>query len=385
MRILFLVPFTNLAKQNAESVHVRELAQNLAALGHEVALVSCACGSNAEDARVRVKGVRQEFVHCAFNACGAFRVFSCAAAGFLKGASLLKKNDFDVVYERHYPLGVGVTLARLFRTRCVSEVNGFWSDEARLSKSVLKRFLSRFSRFEFVVSRNADKLVAVTPQIAFELEREWKIAREKIRVIENGVNTEVFRPCRAGKQSRIPTVCFVGSLAPWQGVEELIRAAPLVVNKIPSARFLVVGDGPLRRQLEELAQSEGVARNIIFTGSKPYEQIPRLIAGANVCVALKRPLKSGYSPLKLYEYFACAKPVVATRTAGFEIVERKRLGFLVNPQNAREVADAILSLLSNSRNAQEMGAKARKFVVKEHSWRCVARKVAAVCMEAVSA
>jgi len=73
--------------------------------------------------------------------------------------------------------------------------------------------------------------------------------------------------------------------------------------------------------------------------------VPEYINASNVCVVPKIPLKSGHSPLKLYEYMACGKPVVASRISGFEILEQNNAGILVEPENPEKLAKAILKLL----------------------------------------
>ena len=376
MKILFLSPYTELDKRNAESVHVREVTENLAKLGNQVFLVT----NDPHDARVGVKNTRQEFV--SVKGKGLARFVKCTLAGFLKGAELMRKEKIDVVYERHYPLGIGVLLSKWFGAASVVEVNGLVSDEARLSPSFFKRLLSVFWKLEFVVSGKADRIIAVTDEIKRQLEKSWHIPGYKTIAITNGVNTHLFKP-QAPHRGKEKTICFIGSFAPWQGVEYLIDAAPLVVKKLPKARFLLVGDGPMKKELQERAAKRGVADLFSFTGSKPYEEIPKYIGNADVCVSLKKPLKSGYSPLKLYEYLACAKPVIATRTTGFEEIEEQKLGILVNPEEPHEVAAALVKILSNPALARQMGLHGRRFVEREHSWEAVSKKVDTVCKKAV--
>ena len=111
----------------------------------------------------------------------------------------------------------------------------------------------------------------------------------------------------------------------------------------------------------------------------PYQKVPQYINASAVCVVLKVEAKSGYSPLKLYEYMACGKPVVATRVSGFDILEECRAGLLVNTGDYQEFANAVTMLLKNGELRRELGKNGRQYVVENQSWESVARKVADVC------
>ena len=114
-----------------------------------------------------------------------------------------------------------------------------------------------------------------------------------------------------------PIVCFTGSLFPYQGVDLLIRAAPAILARDPAILFLIVGDGPRLRESMDLVKESEVAGSFHFTGRVPYQKVPLYINAADLCVAPKKPILSGYSPLKLYEYMACGKPVIADENGGF--------------------------------------------------------------------
>jgi glycosyltransferase involved in cell wall biosynthesis len=110
-----------------------------------------------------------------------------------------------------------------------------------------------------------------------------------------------------------------------------------------------------------------VSRNYIFTGSVPYEQVSMYINACEVCVVPKRPLKSGYSPLKLYEYMACGKPVIASRLDVFEVLEQINSGLLVNPEDPNEFSTAVLQLLSDPYLREKMGFNGRNYVQRSQS------------------
>ena len=196
----------------------------------------------------------------------------------------------------------------------------------------------------------------------------YNIPSKKIVVINNGANTDLFYPIdseasRAKLELEISKkyICFVGNLARWQGVEYLIEASPLILQRCPNLSFLVIGDGIMKSKLIQLTHKFGVFDNFIFTGSVPYDKVPLYINASNVCVApfiMERNAKIGLSPLKLYEYMACEKPVVASAISGVsEVLELSKGGISVLPENSEAFADAIAVLLENDALSRELGSK----------------------------
>ncbi len=90
-------------------------------------------------------------------------------------------------------------------------------------------------------------------------------------------------------------------------------------------------------------------------------------------------MKVGLSPLKIYEYLSCEKPVVSSRISNLEFIEQQQAGILVEPENPEELAKAVIKLLKDKELRESMGKNGREYVVKNHSWEAIGRKVADVC------
>jgi glycosyltransferase involved in cell wall biosynthesis len=172
-------------------------------------------------------------------------------------------------------------------------------------------------------------------------------------------------------------------LKQWQGVDALIHAAPYILDKQPNTTFLIIGDGTVKDELIELCTNNAVSDKFIFTGRVPYEQVPLYINASDLCIIPKRPMKSGFSPLKLCEYMACEKPVIATRTSGFELIEEYNTGLMVNPENPQEFASAAIELLHNPELRKKMGQNGRGYVLENRSWASVAKKIVEVCEQTI--
>jgi glycosyltransferase involved in cell wall biosynthesis len=295
----------------------------------------------------------------------------------------------DIFYVRHFSFAfTPLLISKIFSIPYLLEVNGIILDEFKNQKLCIPYFLFRPIQKlnETINYSNTKRIIVVTSQIKKRLMELYNLPNKKIFVIENGANTELFRPIdqKEAKHKLILNeenqyICFVGNLVYWQGVEYLIKSAPMVLKEIPNVRFLIIGDGAMKENLIQLAKNLNVYDNFLFIGWIQYEQVPEYVSACDVCVATKKPMSSGYSPLKLYEYMACGRPVVASRLPGFEILESSRSGLLVAPENPEELSNALIKLLKNASLREEMGRNARECVVKNHSWESVAKKVSDVC------
>jgi glycosyltransferase involved in cell wall biosynthesis len=265
----------------------------------------------------------------------------------------------------------------------IVEVNGIVLDELKVnpnSQSFAYRVFSYLAlRSENFNYRHCDRIVSVTDKLRDELVRLYSVPESKIYVINNGANTDVFKPlgleqtrAKLQLENSKKYVCFVGHLAAWQGVEFLIHASPLILEKCPDAHFLVVGDGVMRDKLMEIASRLGLSDKFTFTGRIPYEEVPLYINAANVCVApfiKERNSKIGLSALKTYEYLACGKPIVASGISGVkDLIEASGGGVSVTPEDPNELANAVVRLLLDESTRVLMGEKGRRYVVENHSW-----------------
>jgi len=212
--------------------------------------------------------------------------------------------------------------------------------------------------------------------------------RDKIWVVGNGANTELFQPMeqrKAKQELGLSTECryvtFVGELSPEQGVEHVIEAAPLILSQVPRTKFLIVGDGSERAKWSNMVSRLNLDDAFIFTGHVPYQKVPLFINAGNVCAALIRRKENAFSSIKMHEYMSCGKPIVAANNLAFGILEEYQCGLLVNVKDPQQVAAAILKLLQNKELAQEMGRRGREYVVENRSWKSVAKKVSQVCRE----
>ncbi len=311
---------------------------------------------------------------------------------------LAAQNQVEVVYVRAASYALGpLRAARRLGLPAILEVNGAWSEEQRLSlnsypawrRPVVRWLQALRSRSYDQACRLASQVVVVTPQLALYLEGRG-IPASKIQVVPNGVNLEHFQTRdRLEARRALQAICglelsdndqlvgFSGGLAAWQGLEGLVEAfAGLAEPAQGRRKLLIAGSGPeqpaLARQIAQLGQSERVH----LLGRLPYDQVPTFLAACDLLAAPKRPLSSGYSALKVLEYLACARPVLATRLEGMEMIEQSGAGCLVPADDIMAMRKSLSELLELPASQQaEMGRRGREWVEGHASWRQAAERV----------
>lgn len=212
--------------------------------------------------------------------------------------------------------------------------------------------------------------LVVTPSAYIKncLVERHRIPAKRIRVVLNGVNLRRFDPgfrptfdVRA-EYAIPPDAPIVSTLAyfiPEKGAEDLVRAMPSVLGRVPEAHLLLIGDGPEIPRLKAMSEELGLTGNVHFTGLASGERLDSLLAETLV-TTLVCTWGEAFS-LVVLEFMACGKPMVATAVGGTpEAVEDGKTGLLVPPHSPDRVAEALVKLLLDPDRAREMGRAARR-------------------------
>jgi colanic acid biosynthesis glycosyl transferase WcaI len=274
----------------------------------------------------------------------------------------------------------GWWLAWWKRVPFVFEVRDLWPESlaavgAGGEGSLIHRILGAIAGFLY---RRSEHIVVVTPAFKEHIVKHWGVAAEKISLVENGVETDLFRPSPAqkppGTEGRF-VICYIGTMGMAHGLETLIAAAEQLRQALPGATFLLIGEGAEKEHIVRLASSRGLT-NICFLGQQPRENIPAYISGADVCLVMlkKTELFKTVVPTKLLEYMACEKPViVAVDGQARKLVEEAGAGVFVEPENSGLLVAAIAALASDPDGRRTMGTNARRYVVAQLSRESTAR------------
>ncbi|MDP3090750.1 MAG: glycosyltransferase family 4 protein [Nitrospira sp.] len=280
--------------------------------------------------------------------------------------------------------------ARVMRCPYVLFVNGLPAEELTglWGWAPIRGLVQRALR---VSAQQAQAVVSVCREIPQWMQREWGVEPARCRVIRNGVDPLVCVPRdkaearrRLGLSPDRPYIGFVGGFFPWHGLDTLVEAMALVRLEHPDATLLLVGDGQTKPALEALVRRQGLEEAVSFVGRVPFDEVSWWIGASDLCVVLHRPVRfyPGDS-MKLWEYLACARPVVATAGEGYgDLVEALGAGVSVKADDVRTLAKGLCGLIQNPSAASKMGQSGRRAVLGAHTWEARAvelERVLGVC------
>jgi glycosyltransferase involved in cell wall biosynthesis len=370
MRLVYAALDQQVPGTKGGSVHVRAVAEGLAALGHEVH-VAVTPGGPWPDPPAGAAG--RVHWHAMTPPLGRAELRWMRTAAV---TNLARQVGAQLVMERYYNFGgEGIAAAVRLGLPAVLEVNAPVIDypgsvKARLDKALI---VEPMRRWREGMCRDTNLFVTPNPQIL----PAW-IDRERILQVEWGADVEHFRPDAAGPLpfARDPhrVLCvFAGAFRSWHGVVQLSAAlARLHAQGEHRLGAVFIGDGPERAAAERAARD---VPGVTFTGAVPHAQLPQCLAAADIGVApfdpgKHKPLALGFywSPLKIFEYMSAGLPVVAPclpRIA--QLVGDGAEGLLYDPADPRTLDAALVRLIDDSLR-RRLGDAARQRAVANYSW-----------------
>ena len=397
MKILYLCPDLGIPVlgRKGASVHVRELVAAFGRAGHSVVLAAPLLNKSPWEEPAELEA---QLLHAppapdvvsAFYGLKAFNEtlgIEDSLPGELRrilydqdlGAQLKRRFENhapDFIYERASLYSTaGVLLARELERPLIVELNSPLSvEQATYRATGLGDLAARAERWALA---RADAVLAVSTPL-----RDYAISlgaeQDRVHVVPNGVDADLFKPREPDLEVRKrwgldddPVLGFVGGLRPWHGVEVLPALLDRLVSRYPGLRLVIVGDGPLRGELEHELRERRLARSAVLTGSLPHEEVPALIHQFDVALApYSRPHHDFYfSPLKLFEYMACGVPVIAAALGQIEEVVRDgETGLLYPPGQQDALLAACERLLSHPDLRRRLGRMAAKEIHNHYTW-----------------
>jgi len=285
-------------------------------------------------------------------------------------AKLAKKHEVDVIHANFAFDGFAALLAKnVTKKPLVVSVWGYGvQSDPRTGYGMLSQ---QHTRTMVVRALNGADAITVTADSHYKTVRmligEDKM--DKVFFIPMGLDVNRFSPFvdrnkvrkKYGIKPYETVILFARHLRPIYGTSYLIKAAAKVIQKHPETIFLIVGDGPLRHDLEELARQMGVDRNVSFVGYIPRTEMPCYHAASDIfvdpCI-----FGQGYAAV---EALLSGKPVIAFKAGQIRIMNEVD-GYLVQPGDVEDLANKMIWLLENPKLRKEMGIKGRKRAVKQH-------------------
>jgi glycosyltransferase involved in cell wall biosynthesis len=293
-------------------------------------------------------------------------------------AGMFKADKCDVIICTSPPLTVGLTgwiLSRLKKTPMVFEVRDLWPESAIDTGVLTNKWLIKLSYWLERKSYSSSSWINVlTPAFKEKLINEKRISSDKISMIPNGADLDIFKPGPINNWVREKhnlgdnfVVTYVGAHGRANHLIQLLHAAKILKEKDPDVKIMLVGDGMEKPILKEKAQ-EWNMDNVIFIDSVPKDVIVDYVAASNVCTAVLKKVdtfKTVY-PNKVFDYMSAKRPVIlAIDGVARKLVEDARAGIYVEPENAEYFVEAVLHLKKDPELCNQLGRNGLDFV-KNH-------------------
>jgi len=289
-----------------------------------------------------------------------------------RDVALLRRERPDAVLVRHALRFSALAAARLLGVPVVLEVNAPVPYEIRCYRPGMRLLPGVSDWVERQILRSADRVFVVSSPL-----RDYFIRHgadpDRIAVVPNGADPGRFHPSAADGplRARFPgqtLVGFAGSFARFHGIELLAEAIP----RARQALFVLVGDGPAAGDLRARRYP-----NVVFLGRQPRERMPAILAAMDLLVAPYPAQDFFYfSPIKLFEYMASGRAVLAPRLGQFtEVIEHGRNGWLYDPSVRGAFTYGLRCLLDDAPLRSRLGAEARRTLEDHYTWDHNAQRV----------
>jgi colanic acid biosynthesis glycosyl transferase WcaI len=303
----------------------------------------------------------------------------CISAG-LRGLSIPHP---EVIIASSPQLLVGLSgwwLSFVKRVPYIFEVRDLWPESlvavgAGREDSLLHKTLGKIAGFLY---ERADRVVVVSPAFKDRLLQHWLVPEQKIAVVENGVETDLFTPGSSEgvralrRELRAESkflVSYIGTIGNAHGLETLLAAAATLRQTNPEVQFLLIGEGAEKETIKAQAKARELT-NVQFLDQQPREKIPAFISASDACLVLlkKTDVFKTVIPTKMLEFMSCERPLIlGVEGQARQIVEDAGAGLIVEPENSDALIGAIRKLASDPELGTKLGKTGREYIVKNFS------------------
>ncbi len=363
--------------------HVHDLSCALAALGDEVHVITCP----ASDRGIYTleEGVHVHRIHPDLLTAENFMDWvNQLNNGMTELSGKLVKvfGAFDLVHAHDWL--VGKASKQICGQMNLPLVATIHATEYGRNKGLHSDLQKNIHNLEQELASQATLLIGCSQYMGLEIASLFNQPTDKITVIPNGVEPENILPDRGkplSRDSKEKNILFLGRLVPEKGVQVLIEALPIILQKAGPVKLYIAGKGPYQPELAELAQSQGVADRVIFVGYVNDHDRNELLNQSEVAV-----IPSLYEPFGIValEAMAAGLPVVVSDTGGLrDVIEHGVDGYCVPPDDSELLAYYISELLNNPELARHFTRRARRNVAVKFNWRQIASDTLKVYARAI--
>jgi len=382
MKIIYLSWFNS---GEGSQVHANEFMKAMNKLGHEMIPIELSFQSKKALTKKSYYGNIQKAA--ANRVTAFFREIKAVSMNVLRIIRLLGicfRYKPDAIINRYvlYDFSA-IVVGRLLNIPVLYEVNASAVYEKELQNDFYFKALGQ--KIENMIFEKSDA-VSVVSQSLKNYFADKKVNVSNTIVAPNGVNLDHYpaHPSVPDELSAISSAWtdktvlgFLGSLKSWHGVQRAVSIMPELIAQNPDFRLLIIGDGNERATLEELIQTLNIEEYVYITGFIEHEKVPGALSIIDIALAPYEDLDHFYfSPLKIFEYMAAAKPVVAPPLGQItELIENHHSGILLKENNDRQLIENIIELSRDRTKSDLLGKQAKETVVSHYTWTANAQKI----------
>jgi len=308
-----------------------------------------------------------------------------------KNKLLLFAVPFYFLYQLHY-------IRRIIRKEKIQLLNAHWLIPQGLTAVIYKRFFNR--KIKLVVTVHGTDLLGLSKGLGGKLQRYVMKHCNRIITVSGamkailnaygfgdktfvrsmGIDTQQFLPAKRKPELRLkygitgPFLLYVGAVIEPKGIRHLVQALPSVLKQFPEARLMVVGEGNLMGEMQQLATRLNISSSVVFTGSLPHSGLPELFASADMFVL---PSMSEGFGLVVAEAMSSGTVVIASDLPALhDLIIPQKTGFFVPAGDSVALAEQVLYVLQQQDDLLEMRREARQHILTGFSWEVVAQEYA---------
>jgi glycosyltransferase involved in cell wall biosynthesis len=294
--------------------------------------------------------------------------------------------DYDVVHFRN--IWDGFHLAQNKKRlgyKTLFEVNGLPSIELKYHYPGLdSELLSKIKEQEIAALHLSDAIICPS-RVTRDYIASLGLDRSLVTVIPNGVSASDFSPTPLpARNGRVPTLLYIGTLADWQGLDVVVKALPKILER-RDVHLQIVGRGRSRQRkmLAKQIRKLGIEEHVTVLPAVPHHEIPALIADADICIAPlglnDRNVTQGACPIKLLEYMAAGRPLLASNMPIVrELIREDVDALLFSPNDPADLARQAVSLLDDFELSQRLAESASERALTKFTWRESQKKLVKV-------
>lgn len=296
---------------------------------------------------------------------------------------LVMQPDYDIVHYRSIWDGLSIAQNKMrLGYKTIFEVNGLPSIELKYHyPGIDANLLAKIKEQEIATLHLSDAIVCPS-NVTRDYIASLGLSRKRVTVIPNGVSPSDFPasplPPREG---RVPVLLYIGTLADWQGLEIIIRALPKILEK-HTVQLRIVGRGRSRQRklLSKQIRKLGLEGSVVIQPAVTHHEVPALIADSDICIAPlglnDRNVTQGACPIKVLEYMASSRPLIASNMPIVrELVREDMDGLLFSPNDPEDLARQVLALLGDFELSKRLSDCATERARRKFTWHKAQKKL----------